>query len=976
MSETAKEPIKGPEAHERRHHLWFSLGLAGLSTLAFAQPVLDLLSRNPEFLVAHRFDSSDVLVFALGLGVLGPLCLGSLGVLLAHSISVLVARRAERRLALTRAICGGLAGLLAGFVALRLLKGLNSESLWPLALAFVPAIAWIVARHEAGRTMVHFMAPALIAAPALFLVGSGVRAATVEAPVGSFGQQAPQSAPVIFVLFDEWSIGSVLTVDGDLDRDRLPNLAEFADGATWFKNALTVAESTVRAVPALLSGRLPRGPVPTLSDYPNNLFTLVGGTYEVYADEPISRLCPSAINRVAQRSRRSRLGLAVADALVVWGHAVLPSSLTPDLPPISDRWTDFGDGARQPEFARPDGDTIKRRALGALADDRSDRFRAFIERIETSARSREGPQLHFIHSMLPHRPAEFLRDGTRYGRVRPLGLENGDWKDDPLLAAQVYERYEEQVEFVDRLLGELFEALERTGLLEEAAIVVTADHGVSFTAGASRRDYGVSTAHEVLPVPLFIKAPGQEVGVVDESYVKTVDVVPTLADHLGWQLPASAEPAWSFDGLSRARRATATDSAKRSDEGTLELMTKDDARTTAADVHRRKAETLAWKRRWIPEGSKRFVAEPRAELRGRSLASLPSRFERDLEIVVESYLPRRAQARPGSSRWVGGVVRGIADVSVQDMALAVDGTIARTTRADRLKDGSLGFGTLLPEAALPEGGHVEIFVLEQRGGRPMLVRPGSDLQEVEQLFDGTELTAVRVGDRTLPMGRVRGYVRHLEPLDEGFLVHGWAMVPGSKKPAEAVLVFDEGVLVGRLAGGEERPWVAENLGESARFSGFSRRFARTLASPTRGLQFIAISDDRAAELEALPVRYSARSNLLTFANGRVLEVRPPDESGLTGQLVQTQGASAIAGWAADLSTGRRARRIAVFEEGQFREQLAPSLNEGISENQPRRSGFRYLLSEDDRESLRAGRLQFVALSVDRAARLQPPGPSR
>ena len=52
--------------------------------------------------------------------------------------------------------------------------------------------------------------------------------------------------------------------------------------------------------------------------------------------------------------------------------------------------------------------------------------------------------------------------------------------------------------------------LERTGLLERALVVVTADHGYSFRVGVkSRRLISEQNVEEIAPVPLFVKAPGQ-----------------------------------------------------------------------------------------------------------------------------------------------------------------------------------------------------------------------------------------------------------------------------------------------------------------------------------------------------------------------------------------------------------------------------------------------------------------------------------
>ena len=74
---------------------------------------------------------------------------------------------------------------------------------------------------------------------------------------------------------------------------------------------------------------------------------------------------------------------------------------------------------------------------------------------------------------------------------------------------------------------------------------MVADHGYSYDIGVpSRRFVSDSNVDEVAPVPLFIKAPDQMHGRVDDSMVRNIDVVPTIGDMLGTDLW------WDADGES------------------------------------------------------------------------------------------------------------------------------------------------------------------------------------------------------------------------------------------------------------------------------------------------------------------------------------------------------------------------------------------------------------------------------------------
>ena len=74
--------------------------------------------------------------------------------------------------------------------------------------------------------------------------------------------------------------------------------------------------------------------------------------------------------------------------------------------------------------------------------------------------------------------------------------------------------------------------------------MVAADHGVAFPKRRERRRLNRDTAAEIAPIPLFIKAPGQKKGEVDDAWVETIDIVPTIFDVL------DLDPKVKMDGKS------------------------------------------------------------------------------------------------------------------------------------------------------------------------------------------------------------------------------------------------------------------------------------------------------------------------------------------------------------------------------------------------------------------------------------------
>ena len=73
---------------------------------------------------------------------------------------------------------------------------------------------------------------------------------------------------------------------------RFPNLAAFADDATWYRHNSALAPVTESAVPSLLTGQLPTADPPLYVHHPDNLFTLLAPTHELEVLESVTTLCP------------------------------------------------------------------------------------------------------------------------------------------------------------------------------------------------------------------------------------------------------------------------------------------------------------------------------------------------------------------------------------------------------------------------------------------------------------------------------------------------------------------------------------------------------------------------------------------------------------------------------------------------------------------------------------------------------------
>ena len=242
------------------------------------------------------------------------------------------------------------------------------------------------------------------------------------------------------------------------------------------------------------------------------------------------------------------------------------------------------------------------------------RFEDWVRSIRPSST----PALNFKHVLLPHVPWQYLPDGHGYARsaTRLPGLVRAEAADDPFLVRQQYQRHLLQVGFTDRLLGRLIARLRETGLWDRALVVVTADHGVSFRVGQEdRRAVTPENVEDIAPVPLFVKAPGQRTGRVSTSPVETIDILPTIADELGIDLP------WRVDGRSAEGPAPAGRPARR------HAHARRGSRCASTPPSSSAASALRWRARCgssarAASGPGLYAVGPHQELLGRPVSAL------------------------------------------------------------------------------------------------------------------------------------------------------------------------------------------------------------------------------------------------------------------------------------------------------------------------------------------------------------------
>ena len=495
-----------------------------------------LLGSSAEFFVARGNTSLDILVFAFGYALVPPLVLAGL---------VALAGRFGWALHLV------LIGVLSAVVVLPPLGDALSGS--PLAIvAALPvgvAVAVLYARIAGVRTFFTFLSPAPLVFLAVFLVGvsslliGGEASASVDGPARS-------STPIVQIVLDELPTSTLTGPDGRIDASLFPALARFAGDATWYRNATSVAASTVEAVPASVTGELPEeGLLPTSSDHPRSLFTLFRRSHELSVAEPITDVCPARLCPEPRPSLRARMSALADDLTIVGQHLLLPDDLRDGLPAIDRGWIGFGsEGDFAGVAARGSREKLLGRVIERLrADDAALEFARVAAVLDHSVSK---PPLLFVHSSLPHGPPRFLPDGRGYVSHRRAypGFVRTGWTRRQWLVDQSFQRHVLQTQYTDALVGELLDRVRAAGLYDDAVIVVSADHGLALEAGGHRRILTASSMPHLALVPFIVKLPGQRAGAVSDRAVRTIDALPTIAEAAGVELP------WRSDAMPASER--------------------------------------------------------------------------------------------------------------------------------------------------------------------------------------------------------------------------------------------------------------------------------------------------------------------------------------------------------------------------------------------------------------------------------------
>lgn len=512
---------------------WVRLTL--LTQVLLAWPVLLGTGFYPIYYGGLAVDTLDLVALALGISMLPGLSLWLLEELLGesprlHELGVYLLLVLSLRLVLSW-----------GQVELEV----------AIALALVLAIPFLrIARELPSSPKGVRLGILFSLAPPVYFLGFSPTAALVQVRTPKAAPKLspnPEPKTTLVLVFDALPLSILVNSKREIPAI-YPNLRRLHRTSTLFTNAIANHLSTYRSLPSLLTGTPPDARPQTgrfFRDYPENLLRQVAAQRRTHILSPSLDFVPSSevSGRAYQPSRLAKLRSFLRDLWLFAPHLYALEGVGIPWNEVSFYLACNGQDAR--DVWLPPG--------------KVDRSRLFLDWLEDFGPEDRG-SFSYLYLYLPHAPFQHLPSGEPVAlNGRDLGMqvqfaEDGrityQWTEDEWTVRQSYQRLLFQMQTCDRLLGKLLDKLEALGMLAETQILLTGDHGSALGTKKPPRNLvlpeGAKSfppmAAEVLPVPIFLKAPGVPQAGVDDSPRQLLDVYPTLLELLGEAPPEGQTP--------------------------------------------------------------------------------------------------------------------------------------------------------------------------------------------------------------------------------------------------------------------------------------------------------------------------------------------------------------------------------------------------------------------------------------------------
>lgn len=415
--------------------------------------------------------------------------------------------------------------------------------------ALAAVVATIIVRRHLGRRIAVWLVAQLVALRSLALMVIGVAlAATALWPpkllgadrvaLGTTPAAAAQRPDIILISIDSLAAEDA-NACGASGAAPMPNLRRIAQRAHCFSRYYATANFTSPTISSMETGTLPWSHLAVQPDakiiealrQPSLAGSLRGLGYETHSITDNLLASPRqrgthAGYASAELAHTTLIGNAFREAMTMFPDTALPQLAVAAVSFLG-AFDVYLHGQDNPYESTRVYDAAQAIVAGAV---------------------RARPLFLWAHTLPPHSPY-LPPPSTKYRLLGRGELER--WQDmlpdnvdygserQPLVDKHRL-RYRESMMAADAALGVFLDRLERDGRLDQAILVVTADHGESFEHGFI--GHAGPLLHEALiRIPLLIKLPRQHAGGVIDLPVSQADLAPTLLDLAGAPALPAAE---------------------------------------------------------------------------------------------------------------------------------------------------------------------------------------------------------------------------------------------------------------------------------------------------------------------------------------------------------------------------------------------------------------------------------------------------
>jgi arylsulfatase A-like enzyme len=184
------------------------------------------------------------------------------------------------------------------------------------------------------------------------------------------------------------------------------------------------------------------------------------------------------------------------------------------------------------------GEKVLTAALARLEARKADPALLFIGTVDT-----HGPWIArkpWMERYDAANPQPYTGPFRTHGTAKDLGIKRGEMGCSLVPPARDIERlraiYDSAISYHDERLGDLVAALQRMGIYDQTMIIVTADHGEELFEDG-RCGHGGSLRESLVRVPMLVHYPARVAAAVIDEGAEGVDVMPTILDALGADIP-------------------------------------------------------------------------------------------------------------------------------------------------------------------------------------------------------------------------------------------------------------------------------------------------------------------------------------------------------------------------------------------------------------------------------------------------------